>query len=75
VIIIYFLLGVLFIAFVYPILEAVSGVIITFLEMIKGFCSVKITEMNAKMRRIGSEENTRAVGFTFESEEEDIENV
>ena len=74
-----FMLGILFISFIYPVLESLTGVILTFLEMIKGKITVIITQINCQIKSLADKEDdvptTRPIGFTasFESEEEDLD--
>lgn len=74
----YFILGILFIVCFYPIIDSITGIIITFLELIKSTITLKITQINYQIQSlIDSEENApsknHAIGFTasFEQEEEE----
>lgn len=42
----YFILGILFIVCFYPIIDSITGIIITFLELIKSTITLKITQIN-----------------------------
>lgn len=77
IIIFLFILGIIFIAFIYPIGDSLSGLIITFLEMVKGKLAVKLAEYNTQIEKLQNQEqqNTQAIGFTIpENKEEDKDN-
>jgi hypothetical protein len=68
------MLGIVFIAFIYPMLEAGVNVIITFLEMVKGKFTVEITKLNLQISKLANpedEENVRVIGFAVPTEEEE----
>lgn len=79
----YFILGVLFIEIGIPIIEAIVTLILTWIEVAKGSASLKITKMSADITKIqeGLEEDKtpkRLIGFQvpvakeiYEEEEED----
>ena len=55
-----------------PILDSAATVIMTGLETIKGKWTVKITEYNCQIQKIGEEPtSSRAIGFTAPVEEDD----
>lgn len=73
-----FMLGILFISFIYPILESITGIILTFLEMIKGKITVIITQINCEIKSLAEEEDVptkHPIGFavSFENEEEELD--
>lgn len=77
IIIFLFILGIIFIAFIYPIGDSLSGLIITFLEMVKGKLAVKLAEYNTQIEKLQNQEqqNTQVIGFTIpEHREEDEDN-
>lgn len=77
IIIFLFILGIIFIAFIYPIGDSLSSLIITFLEMVKGKLAVKLAEYNTQIEKLQNQEqqNTQAIGFTIpENKEEDEDN-
>ena len=77
IIIFLFILGIIFIAFIYPIGDSLSDLIITFLEMVKGKLAVKLAEYNTQIEKLQNQEqqNTQAIGFTIpENKEEDEDN-
>lgn len=79
----YFILGVLFIEVGIPIIEAIVTLILTWIKVAKGSASLKITKMSADITKIqeGLEEDKtpkRLIGFQvpvaeeiYEEEEED----
>lgn len=82
--ILYFILGVLFIEVGIPIVEAIVTLILTWIEVVKGSASLKITKMSADITKIqeGLEEDKAPpkprIGFQvpvaeeiYEEEEED----
>lgn len=76
IIIFLFILGIIFIAFIYPIGDSLSGLIITFLEMVKGKLAVKLAEYNTQIEKLQNQEqqNTQAIGFTIPENKEEDEN-
>lgn len=77
IIIFLFILGIIFIAFIYLIGDSLSGLIITFLEMVKGKLAVKLAEYNTQIEKLQNQEqqNIQAIGFTIpENKEEDEDN-
>lgn len=81
--VLYFILGVLFIEVGIPIVEAIVTLILTWIEVVKGSASLKITKMSADITKIqeGLEEDKTPksrIGFQvpvaeeiYEEEEED----
>lgn len=79
---IYFILGVLFIELGLPIIEAVSVVIVTGLEVLKGRLNLTISKYNVQIQKLGAEldksDSSHPIGFILptideEEEEEDDE--
>lgn len=57
-----------------PILDSATAVILTGLEAIKGKWTVKITEYNCQIQKMGDEpSSTRVIGFAPPIEEDDYE--
>lgn len=57
-----------------PILDSAAAVIMTGLEAIKGKWTVKITEYNYQIQKLGDEPtSTRVIGFAAPVEEDDYE--
>jgi hypothetical protein len=67
--------GIIFIAFIYPMIESGVNVIITYLEMVKGKFTVEITKMNLQISKLANPEEeqsvTHAIGFAIPTEEEE----
>lgn len=70
-----FIAGMIFATAIAPILDSAATVIMTGLEAIKGKWTVKITEYNYQIQKIGESESnkTRAIGFAAPVEEDDYE--
>ena len=84
----YFILGILFIEVAIPVIESFVSLILTWIEVAKGKASLTITKLSADIQKI-QKENTlsdndtiahRVIGFTlpdttedYEEEEEDEE--
>ena len=62
----YFLIGILFVTVIMPILEQVTQIILTLLELIKGKLMVPITKINCDINKIseGEAPKNRSIGFT-----------
>ena len=57
-----------------PILDSATQVVLTGLEAIKGKWTVKITEYNCQIQKIGDEPSSaRVIGFAPPVEEDDYE--
>ena len=72
----YFLFGITFVTIIIPVLEEISQIIITLLELVKGKITIPITKMNSTIKKIANEEEpyeTRAIGFTSSFDEEEDE--
>ena len=69
-----FIAGMIFVTAIAPILDSVAAVVMTGLEAIKGKWTVKITEYNYQIQKIGEETTeTRVIGFAAPVEEDDYE--
>ena len=69
--IIYFILGILFYMIIIPILETLTTLFATSLEIPKGKLSLKITKLNDELSKVGDEPQvTHAIGFRYEPEED-----
>jgi hypothetical protein len=67
-----FIAGMIFATAIAPILDSAAAVIMTGLEAIKGKWTVKITEYNYQIQKLGDESiSTRAIGFAPPVEEDD----
>lgn len=74
----HFMAGILFIAFIFPILESITGIVLTFLEMIKGKLTIIITQINCQIQNLandGDDTVKHQIGFvtSFESNEENLD--
>ena len=49
---IYFVLGILFVEIILPILEQLSAVLVSWLEVVKGKATVHITRMNDEIQKM-----------------------
>lgn len=69
-----FIAGIIFATTIAPILDSAAAVVMTGLEAIKGKWSVKITEYNYQIQKLGDEPtSSRVIGFTAPVEEDDYE--
>lgn len=76
---IFFILGIIFIELIIPVIEALTIVIVTALEVVKGKLNMIISNYNIQIQKMADElepENTHAIGFVvqnneLEEEEED----
>ena len=69
-----FIAGMIFATTIAPILDSAAAVIMTGLEAIKGKWTVKITEYNYQIQKLGDESTpVRAIGFAAPVEEDDYE--
>lgn len=76
---IFFILGIIFIELIIPVIEALTIVIVTALEVAKGKLNMIISNYNIQIQKMADElepENTHAIGFVvnnneLEEEEED----
>ena len=79
----YVLLGILLVSFVLPMIDALTGLLLTMIEVAKGYFSVKVTEYNYRLKRMAYEAEEedvppqRLIGFAREDQEEpeDDENL
>jgi hypothetical protein len=72
----YFIGGIMFAVLGLPILESISILIVSLLEIPKGKCAVKVAEYNQQISKLGDEDEIpkRLIGFQIsEAEEEDEE--
>ena len=69
-----FIAGIIFATTIAPILDSATAVIMTGLEAIKGKWSVKVTEYNYQIQKLGDEPtSSRVIGFAAPVEEDDYE--
>ena len=73
----YFIAGMLFATIISPLIDAVATVLITGLEVIKGKWTLKITEYNYQIQKLGDEDDDKPkmkpIGFSAPKEEDDNE--
>ena len=70
-----FIAGMIFATAIAPILDSAAAVIMTGLETIKGKWTVKITEYNYQIQKIGESESnqTHAIGFAAPVEKDEVD--
>lgn len=73
----YVLLGILLVSFILPLIDALTGLILTMIEVAKGYFSIKVTEYNCRLKKLAyveeEESPRRLIGFAREDYEEDEE--
>ena len=70
----YFLLGMLTVGYIFPILDKMLEIILTYLEMVKGKITVKITELKCQIEKLQDEEEEtpkNIIGFVVPEEKDD----
>lgn len=69
----YFILGVLFVLLIYPVIESLSSLILTTIEVAKGYLNTKIMKYNTQLKQMSSEEDNtiNPIGFFSQEEDED----
>lgn len=71
-----FILGMLMVQALFPLIEGLTGVLLTGLEALKGFFGIKVAEYNARIRKIALNEDEpkkNPIGFIISEEEEEDE--
>lgn len=70
-----FIAGMIFATAIAPILDSAAAVIMTGLETIKGKWTVKITEYNYQIQKIGESESnqTHVIGFAAPVEKDEVD--
>lgn len=72
----YVLLGILLVSFVLPMIDALTGLILTMIEVAKGYFTVKVTEYNCRLKKMAYEAEEedvplkKLIGFAREDQEE-----
>ena len=65
-----FVLGILFVEIGIPLLEGITGLLLTILEAAKGYFNIKITEYNQRIKKICNPEvKQNAIGFSYNLDE------
>lgn len=73
---IFFILGIIFIELIIPVIEALTIVIVTALEVVKGKLNMIISNYNIRIQKMAEElepENTHAIGFIVQNNEPEEE--
>ncbi len=73
---IFFILGIIFIELIIPVIEALTIVIVTALEVVKGKLNMTISNYNIQIQKMAEElepENTHAIGFVVQNNEPEEE--
>lgn len=73
---IFFILGIIFIELIIPVIEALTIVIVTALEVVKGKLNMIISNYNIRIQKMAEElepENTHAIGFVVQNNEPEEE--
>lgn len=73
---IFFILGIIFIELIIPVIEALTIVIVTALEVAKGRLNMTISNYNIRIQKMAEElepENTHAIGFVVQNNEPEEE--
>ncbi len=73
---IFFILGIIFIELIIPVIEALTIVIVTALEVAKGKLNMIISNYNIQIQKMAEElepENTNAIGFVVQNNEPEEE--
>ena len=70
----YFLSGMLTVGYIFPVLDKMLEIILTYLEMVKGKITVKITELKCQIEKLQDEEGEtpkNIIGFVAPEEKDD----
>ena len=73
---IFFILGIIFIELIIPVIEALTIVIVTALEVAKGKLNMTISNYNIQIQKMAEElepENSHAIGFVAQNNEPEEE--
>ena len=73
---IFFILGIIFIELIIPVIEALTIVIVTALEVAKGKLNMIISNYNIRIQKMTEElepENTHTIGFVVQNNEPEEE--
>ena len=73
---IFFILGIIFIELIIPVIEALTIVIVTALEVAKGRLNMTISNYNIRIQKMAEElepENTHVIGFVVQNNEPEEE--
>lgn len=60
----YVFLGILLVSLIIPVVEGLTGLLLTIIETIKGYFSIKITKYNMQLKQMSVEDDTKTIiGF------------
>lgn len=65
-----FIIGLVFGLVVPPLLDGLTNLLLSFLEMIRSYCAVIITRNNQKIQRLSAEPVHSQIGFVIDVDEE-----
>lgn len=70
-----FILGILLVSLFLPLIDGLATLLLTMLEVAKGYFTVKVTEYNLRLKKLSYDEEDdepkRLIGFMREDQEED----
>jgi hypothetical protein len=74
----YLILGILLVSLILPLIDGLTGLLLTMIEAAKGYFTVKITEYNCRLKKIAyadddEEPAKKLIGFAREEDEEDYD--
>lgn len=73
---IYFLLGILFVEVAIPLIEALITIPIAWIEVLKGYATVKVSQLNLQIQQMElPETSNHVIGFEIPSEEDDENDI
>lgn len=69
------MLGILLVSLILPLIDALTALILTMIEVAKGYFSVKVTEYNYRLKKLEyseeyEEKPRKLIGFMRDNEEE-----
>ena len=67
-----------FIGFIWPLLEGVTNLILAYLEVVKGRYTVEITKLNLQIEKLSNQKEetyTSTIGFVVPNNDEDEEDI
>lgn len=73
---IYFLLGILFVEVAIPLIEALITIPIAWIEVLKGYATVKVSQLNLQIQQMElPETSNHVIGFEIPSKEDDENDI
>lgn len=70
-ILLYFILGVIFVSFIQPLCDSILSLILTGIEALKAKISIKIAQYNEKIHKSQNLDDMRQIGFVCEEDAND----